>query len=468
MTESDLLCRFRGVRSRRGRQLMNANTEIVATVSTHDFSSPADDALFRKVTLRFIPLLFICYVLNYMDRTNIGFAQLQMKSDLGLSNVAYGVGASMFFVSYSLFALPSSLIMTKIGARKVIFVCLFGWGLTSAATMFIRTPIQFYALRFLLGVVEAGFFPGIIYYFSSWYPSHRRGSVIGIFTSATVVAGIVSGILSGAILMYTDHYWGLRGWQWMFLIEGLPSAFLGIGVYFYLDEKPNDAKWLSPSEKFALSEALKSDPISGVTSGSLPKALLNWRVYVLGLIYFLAVFGTFVLAFWQPTMIKEFGVSNVMAIGFYSAIPPIGAVIAKIFVGSHSDAKKELRWHFAAPAFAGALGFTLTTFFSHSPLLGIACLTLATAGVHGCMPMIWAAPGLYWSDSAAAAAIAVISTIGTVSGAVGPAMLGAIRTVTGSFTDGMYLLSAILALAAGLMLVVVKKEDENPRAHGKN
>jgi MFS family permease len=418
--------------------------------------SAFDSQLFRKVTLRFVPLLFVCYVFNYMDRTNIGFAQLQMRTDLRLSDVAYGFGAGMFFVSYSLFALPSNILLTKIGARKTIFGSLFGWGLTSSATMLIHTPLEFYALRFLLGVVEAGFFPGIIYYFGEWYPSDRRANVIGIFTSATVVAGITSGLMSGAIMTYLNGFSGLRGWQWMFLIEGLPSAAMGIAVLYYLDDRPEEANWLSDQEKRALLTSLKQDSASTKTSRTLKKALTDWHVYLLGLIYFLAVYGTFVLAFWQPQLIQGFGVSSVMAIGIYSTIPPIAAVIAKIYVGYHSDRKKELRWHFAVPALAGALGFSLTVLLPHNPVWGIACLTLATAGVHGCIPIIWAAPGQYLSGMGAAGGIAVISMMGTMSGAVGPVLLGVIKGATGNFSYGMYSLSAILILAAGLMLAFVR------------
>lgn len=436
---------------------MSSPSKHSDTESSTLASLVADDSLYRKITLRFVPLLFICYVLNYMDRTNIGFAQLQMKGDLGLSNVAYGFGAAMFFVSYSVFALPSNLLLTKIGARNTIFGSLIGWGLTSSATMFIHGPREFYALRFLLGVVEAGFFPGIIYYFGEWYPSDRRASVIGIFTSATVVAGVTSGLMSGSIMTYLNGFANLRGWQWMFLIEGLPSVILGTGVYFYLDNKPQEAKWLSDPEKKALLNALEQDPAIGSTNRTLGRALSDWRVYMLGLIYFLAVFDTFVLAFWQPQMIRAFGVSSVMAIGIYSTIPPIAAVVAKIYVGHRSDVKKELRWHFAIPAFLGAIGFSMTNLWPHSPLWGIACLTLATAGVHGCIPIVWAAPGQYLSGTGAAGGIAVISMIGTMSGAVGPAVLGVMTSKTGDFSSGMYMLSGILSLAAILMLTLMKK-----------
>jgi MFS family permease len=390
-----------------------------------------------------------------MDRTNIGFAQLKMSSDLGINSVQYGLGASIFFVSYSLFAVPSNLLMARIGARKLIFGCLVLWGLIAAGTMFIHTATQFYAIRFLLGVVESGFFPGVIYYFTRWYPSDRRANATGIFQSATVVAGIVSGILSGTLMTYMDGYRGLHGWQWMFLLEGLPSIVVGIIVFFYLDDQPSDAKWLSDSERILILTALAND--TAAVSGRLTfgQALRDWKVYLLGLIFFLAVIGTYVLAFWQPAMIKGFGISSIMMIGLYSTIPAIAAVIAKIWIGRHSDSKGELGWHFAIPAFAGASGMLLMPFFPHNPLVGIACLTLATAGVHGCIPVFWSVPGLYLSGTAAAGGIALISTIGNIAGVVGPAFLGFVKRATGSFNDGLYVMGALLIFGGLLVLALV-------------
>jgi MFS family permease len=417
------------------------------------------DAVYRKVTLRFVPLLFVCFVFNYMDRTNIGFAQLQMQGDLGFSAVVYGLGASIFFVSYSAFAVPSNLLMTKIGVRKTIFASLFCWGLTSCATMFIRTPAEFYAIRFLLGAVEAGFFPGIIYYFTKWYPSDRRASAIGIFQSATVVAGVLSGVLSGALITYMNGYAGLRGWQWMFLLEGLPSAIMGLVVLRYLDDEPEDATWLSDAEKKLLLDALAANTAVISNHSKLGRAFTDWRIYLLGVIFFLTVIGTYVLAFWQPVMIKGLGVKSVMTIGLYSTIPAIAAVISKIWIGYHSDRKKELRWHFAISALAGALGMFLMPHFPHSELLGIACLTLATAGVHACIPIFWSLPGLYLSGAAAAGGFGLITTMGFLSGAVGPAMLGFVKTATGGFDDGMYLMGVLLMVAGFLVLVLIPKKS---------
>ena len=420
----------------------------------------AEEPVFRKITLRCAPFLFLCFVFNYMDRTNIGFAQLQIKGDLGFSDVAYGIGAGIFFVSYSLFAVPSNLLMTRIGARKVLSGSLILWGLTSAATMFIHTPRQFYAIRFLLGAVESGFFPGIIFYFTQWYPSYRRANVTGVFQSATVVAGILSGVLSGALMTYLNGYWGLRGWQWMFVVEGLPAAIMGIILLFYLDDRPSDAKWLSDTEKKLVLDALRNDPAAAGGHQTLGKALLDWRTYVLGVIFFFAVTGTYVLAFWQPTMIKELGVSSIMMIGLYTTIPSIAAVVSKIWIGYDSDKKKELRWHFAIPALAGAFGMVLMPLFPHSPLLGIACLTLATAGVHGCIPVFWSVPGLYLSGTAAAGGIALITTMGNMGGAVGTPALGFIKARTGSFTDGMLLMAACLVFAAVLVVAMVSAKKK--------
>ncbi len=429
-------------------------------------TSSAENYAFRKVTARCVPLLFVCFVLNYVDRTNIGFAQLRMSSDLGISNLQYGLGASIFFVSYSLFAIPSNLLMAKIGARKLICGCLFLWGLIAAGTMFVRTPAQYYIIRFLLGVVESGFFPGVIFYFTKWYPTDRRASATGIFQSATVVAGVVSGVLSASLMTYMNSYWGLHGWQWMFLLEGLPSSIVGILVFFYLDDAPQDARWLSNEDKNLILAALARDPAAAKGRQTFGEAVKDWRVYLLGLIFFLAVIGTYVLAFWQPAMIKGLGIASIMKIGLYSTIPAIAAVIAKIWIGAHSDSQKELGWHFAVPAFAGALGMVLIPLFPHNPLLGIACLTLATAGVHGCIPVFWSVPGLYLSGTAAAGGIALISTIGNIAGVVGPAFLGFVKGTTGSFDIGLYVLGALLITGGVLVLVLVSTGTKAAKSRG--
>jgi sugar phosphate permease len=428
-------------------------------------ASSASDVVYRRVTLRFLPLLFLSYVFNYVDRTNIGFAQLQMKGDLGLSEVAYGLGAGIFFITYSLFAVPSNLMLTRIGARKTIFLSLLLWGITSSCTMFVQTAMQFYLLRGLLGIVEAGFFPGVIYYFTQWYPSYRRANVTGIFQSATVVAGVVSGVASGALIAYLNGHAHLRGWQWMFLVEGMPSVVMAFLVWFYLDDVPSSADWLSASEKAVIIDALKSDPAVVPARHSVGEILANGRVYLLGVIFFLAVIGTYVLAFWQPAMIRDMGVSSILRIGIYSTIPSIAAVIAKIWIGYHSDKTHELTWHFAAAAFSGALGMLLLPVVPHNAVLGIACLTLATAGVHACIPIFWAIPGLYLSGTAAAAGIALISTMGNIAGFIGPTSLGYIKKATNSFAAGMWIMSGML-IVGGFLILAMNPDRERARPSG--
>lgn len=439
--------------------------------STQRLADQSEEAIYRKVTWRLSVLLFLGYMLNYLDRTNIGFAQLQMKGDVGISDAAYGFGAGLFFVSYVLFAIPSNIVLNKIGARRTICVSLCGWGLISSATMFIHTRNEFYTARCLLGAVEAGFYPGALFYFTQWYPSHRRAKIVGIFTSAAVVAGVVSGVLSGTLMTYLNGYEALRGWQWMFFLEGLPSIALGIVVYFFLDDKPAYAKWLSGDERKTIIEILRRDPAVNASQRAAGQAFGNWRVYLLGLIYFVIMFQTYALAFWQPTMIREFGVSSVVIVGLYSTVPPLVAIVAKVWIGYHSDRQRELRWHFAISAFIGVVGLFLTPYFSHSPILGIACLALATAGAHGCIPVFWSVPGLFLSGTAAAVGIALINAIGNTAGFIGPSLLGAIKTETGGFTLSLYIMASLLACGAVMMLALVPKQQQvasqAPGLHGE-
>lgn len=425
------------------------------------------DDLFRRVTRRFVPLLFVSYVFNYMDRTNIGFAQLQMKSDLGLSDVAYGIGASMLFVSYTLCGLPCNLVLARIGVRWTMLGCLVGLGLTSALTLFVRTRNEFYVCRFLLGAFEGGFLPGIIFFFGKWFPSQRRARVIGLFMSATVVSGVVSGFASGAILNWLSGWAGLRGWQWLFVMEGLPSVFLGVAAFFLLDDEPRRAKWLSEPDKALIADALADDAAAAPKHSTIGQALRDGRVYLFGLVFFLVITVAYVLAFWQPRLIKDFKISNVMAIGVLSTIPSLAAVVAKIWVPLHSDKVGERRWHFAVSALAGAAGLALLVHFSYSPLTGIVCLVLATAGAHGCIPVFWAVPGDYLKGDAAATGIAVISMMGTIGGIVGPPMLGYIHTLTGSFAYGMYAQSGFLAASAALMMVAIAPNGPLAARSGK-
>ncbi len=323
----------------------------------------ATDALYSKVSWRIIPLLIVCYIVAYLDRINIGYAQLQMKQVLTFSDAVYGLGAGIFFIGYFLFEVPSNLMLEKIGARKTLLRIMFCWGIVAAAMMFVQTPTQFYVLRFLLGVFEAGFFPGIILYLTYWYPSKRRGQMIAIFMAATTVASVIAGPLCGGIMKYMDGANGLAGWQWLFLVQGLPASLLGIVAYFYLQDKPEDARWLSAAEKKALRTNLENDHgnVAGASHASLGQMFRDRKVYVLALVYFLLLGATYTMIFWVPTLIKSWGVADLMQIGLYSALPSLIGVFGMILIGRNSDKHGERRWHFAGSVAIAAIGLGITT-----------------------------------------------------------------------------------------------------------
>ena len=319
--------------------------------------------VYAKVTWRLVPLLFICYVISYLDRINVGFAQLQMKSELGFSDTVYGFGAGIFFVGYFLFEVPSNLILEKIGARLTLFRIMFVWGLLSAGMAFVSSPMIFYVIRFLLGVFEAGFFPGVILYLTYWYPGSRRARIIAMFMSGIAIAGALGGPISGWIMNDMAGVAGLSGWQWMFILEGLPATFLGIFVFFYLDDRPEDAKWLDREEKAIIRHHLDleraDDPMphhGQAKRHSAWEAFKDPKVYVLSFAYFCFICGVYVISFWLPTFIKEMGVQNPLHVGLLSFIPYGITAVGMVLIGRHSDLKLERRWHCAIPAFIGAFG----------------------------------------------------------------------------------------------------------------
>ena len=423
-------------------------------------AQPAEaDALYAKVTWRLLPLLCVCYVFNYMDRTNIGFAQLQMKDQLAFSDAVFGLGAGVFFVSYALSEVPSNMLLTKWGVRKTLLRIMGLWGLASACMMFVSTPTQFYILRFLLGAFEAGFVPGVLYYLTLWYPSHRRAQVTALFFAAYVMAPMFSGPLAGVILAYLDGVQGLKGWQWLFLVEGIPSVLLGLACYLYLDDRPAEAKWLTDAEKNRLIGTIEAD-LAGHDDGhhhTLVDALRDWRVWFLGVVYFLCVLGSYALSFWQPTILRGMGLSY-LEIGFASAVPPIVSIVFMLLVGRSSDRTGERRWHFAGAACMGAVGLAATTLFTQNPVGAVLCLAIGHAGIASCIPIFWTVPGTFLSKTAAAGGIALISTIGVTAGVVAPSMVAYTKALTGEFSYALYIMGAGLLLGGIFILVGVSKQ----------
>ncbi|NUA30845.1 MFS transporter [Cupriavidus basilensis] len=431
------------------------NTATLTKPAGAAAADPASDAeLFRKITWRLLPLLCVCYVFNYLDRTNVGYAQLQMREDLGFGDAVFGLGASIFFLGYALFEVPSNLMLAKIGVRATLLRIMGLWGLACAAMIFVSTPTQFYALRFLIGVLEAGFAPGVLFYFTLWYPSRRRAQVTALFFMAYGAAPIVAGPLAGLVMTFLNGAWSLQGWQWLFLLEGIPSALLGILAFFILSDGPAQARWLSAPERQRVARLLEEDQAANgirATHGS-GAAMRDRRVWMLGLISFLAILGIYALSFWQPTLLKMMGLS-VLQVGFYAVVPAVTGIAASIVVGRHSDRTGERRWHFAVAALVGALGLSLTTLFMHNPLAAVLCLALSSAGISSAFTILWSVPGSILADRGAAAGIAMISTIGSSAGLVAPVMVGAIKAATGGFTDSLTILSAALVLAALLFVL---------------
>jgi MFS family permease len=411
------------------------------------------DRLYSKVTRRIVPLMVLGYIAAYLDRVNVGFAKLQMLGDLKFSETVYGFGAGVFFVGYFLFEVPSNLMLHRIGARRWLARIMISWGIISAAMMFVTTPASFYALRFLLGAAEAGFFPGVIYYLTQWYPAARRGRIVALFMTAVAICSVAGSLISGAIMQTFDGAHGLAGWQWLFLIEALPA--LAIGVYYLLRLTDNiqAATWLQPEEKAVLAAQLSAQE-SDVPAGTFKTAFQDWRVWVACLIYFACASGIYGLGFWLPTIVADLGVKSVLEIGMLTAIPYAVAAVGMVLVGRSSDKHRERRWHFAVSAACGGLGLVLSVLFSNTPVAALAALTLATFGVMSASPLFWNFPTAFLRGAAAAAGIAIINSIANLGGFVIPFAVGAIKDATGSTANGMYFLAALLFGGAGLALVV--------------
>jgi D-galactonate transporter len=429
-------------------------------------STSADaSAVYRRVTLRIMPLLLLCYVVNYIDRVNIGIAKLQFSIDLGFSAAVFGLGAGLFFVGFLLFEVPSNLLLARIGARKTLLRIMVLWGLVSVLTMFVQTPWQFYTLRVLLGVAEAGFFPGIILYLSYWYPASRRARITALFFVGVPIAGLIGSPLSGWIMSHFAGYMGLKGWQWMFLLEGLPAVFLGVVAYLWLDDRPGQAKWLNAAQIQQIEADLAAEqrPDEGASHhGSLRLALAEPKLLVLGLISLCSYVLANTIAFYSPTIIHNAGISDIVHVGGLSALPSLVGIVAMLWCGRHSDRTRERRWHYALPLFVAAMSLALLRNAEGNPVLSIALLCLASAGHFASLSVFWAVPSEVLSRKAKAAGIAVVSSIGALGGAIGPTMLGYISAETGDL--GMALrFAAVIVAAGGVMMIWLLRERSGPQ-----
>ncbi|OIN47028.1 MFS transporter [Pseudomonas azotoformans] len=409
----------------------------------------AISALYHKLNWRLLPLLFIGYVFAYLDRINVGFAKLQMQSDLGLSDAAYGAGAGIFFIGYVLFELPSTLMLPRIGARKTFSRILVLWGITSACMLFVRDVPTFYAMRFLLGVFEAGFAPGMIYYLSRWYGPNRMARAIAIVFIAGPMGGILGGPLSAWLITTLAGVGGLAGWQWMFLIEGLPCVLLGVLMYVVLSDRPADALWLNEAEKQLLEIELGT---ANARSHSFRAVLRDPKLYVLASAYFCIIFSIYAMSFWLPAIIKTLGLQDTQQVGWYAAIPYVGAALGMYWIGRRSDRLGERRLHCAVPAAIGALLLMLYPLAGGHLVGSMTLLTLSISMMFMAYTVLWAMPSEHIKGDAAAGGIALINTIGLSGGFWGPAMIGWAKTATGSLNTGVVAVGCVFLCAAFVII----------------
>lgn len=410
-----------------------------------------EQRVMRKITLRIVPFIMLLYFIAFLDRVNIGFAALTMNADLGFSPAVFGFGAGIFFLGYFLFEVPSNLILHKVGARIWIARVMITWGLVSGAMAFVQGTTSFYTLRFLLGVAEAGFFPGIILYLGYWFPAQKRAQVTAIFMAAAPISTALGSPISAALLEMHGMM-GFAGWQWMFVLEAVPAVILGVVVLFWLTDRPEKAKWLSEEERGWLIATLQREQAAkqATAQHSVWKGLLDKRVLALSLVYFGTSAGLYTLGIWSPQIIKTLGVSS-MTVGLLNAIPAVLAVAAMVLWARHSDRTGERSWHVIAACIVAAAGLFMAG--STASIVGvILALTIVNCGISASKPPLWSMPTLFLSGSAAAAGIATINSLGNLGGFVGPFMIGLIKQQTGSYTWGLWFVAGLLILSSLVVL----------------
>lgn len=430
----------------------------VTAAATEGFVAPiSEQQVVKKIAWRLMPLIIICYLFAFFDRVNISFAKTALQADLGLSNTAYGLGASLFVVGYVLLEVPSNLMLYRFGARRWIARIMISWGLATAAMVFVHAEWQFYGLRFLIGAMEAGFAPGILYYLTLWFPKAYRGRISSIFFLATAFSGIIGAPVSGLILSYMNGVHGLAGWQWLFIAGGLPCVLLGFVVLARFDDGIDEARWLSADERKVIAVQLDRQN-NEIGDHSIGRALLMPGVLILGFIYFLIQVASYGLNFWGPDLIKTASGASPSLIGFLTAIPYLCGAISMLVIGYLSDASGERPKFVAGLIFAAALGFFAAGVFDKTLVFLIGALALLGAGVVAAIPTFWTLPPKILTGVGAAGGITLINTLGQLGGIVSPVMVGAVKDATGSTTPALYVIGSLCVLCAGILLFALPRQ----------
>jgi len=412
---------------------------------------------YRKVDLRIIPFLFFCYILAYLDRVNVGFAKLQMLNDLSLSEAAFAAGAGIFFVGYFFFEVPSNLLLKKFGARIWIARIMISWGIVSSLMLLVQDEWTFYALRFILGIAEAGFFPGVIYYLTLWYPSKHRATRTAWFMAAIAVAGVVGNPVSGWLMDTLSGQMGLAGWQWLFLAEGIPSVIVGLLVFCCLDSSIDEAKWLTADEKTLLSKRLDEEE-KLKTAHRLADAFRSGRVWILCVIYFTLTIGLYGVTFWLPTIVNSFGIGGYFGVGLVTAIPYTAAVVGMIIISRHSDRTGERRLHYVFSMTTGAAGLVLGAIFASEPLPAIIFLSAGALGIISSIPVFWPIPSAFLGGTAAAAGIGIVNSIGNLGGYFGPNVPVWAKHISSDPSASLYIIVVILMIGVALTYFFIPRD----------
>ncbi|MDC4557842.1 MFS transporter [Acinetobacter baumannii] len=425
------------------------------------FSSEVDTTVrklaYRKIAFRLMPFLMLCYFCAYLDRVNVGFAKLQMMSDLQFSEAVYGLGAGIFFIGYFLCEVPSNIVLHKVGARRWIARIMITWGILSGCFAFVQTEWQFYTLRFLLGVAEAGLAPGLLLYLTYWFPSYRRARMTVLWFIAIPISGMIGGPLSGLIMDRMSGVHGWFGWQWMFVIEAIPTVLVGLLVLAVLKDSVQDANWLTQDEKNLVKQELAQDNQHKEGHASVKEFIADKRLWLLAGIYFCVVMGQYAITFWLPTLIRNSGISDNWHIGLLTSLPYMCAIVVMILAGRSGDHFQERRWHLIIPMCAGAIALTFATLFASNLTLSLICLCIAASGVLTASSLFWMLPTNFLGGVSAAAGIAAVNSFANLAGFCSPYLIGWVTTNTGSNAIGMFLITAVLIFGASLVLRVPAK-----------
>jgi MFS transporter, ACS family, tartrate transporter len=430
-----------------------SHVDLVVPPDPHARRASVEERTIAKVSARLVPFLVVCYLAAYLDRVNVSFAALTMNADLGLSAAAYGFGAGIFFLAYFFFEVPSNLLMARFGARRWIARIMFSWGLVSGATAFVGGATSFYVIRVLLGIAESGFFPGIIFFLTLWFPAVYRARIIGYFMAAIPLATVIGAPISG-LLLGLDGILGLKGWQWLFITEALPSLILAVVAFYYLTDGPADATWLEADERaWLVSRLAQEKRLRQVTHDySVAQALLNPKVLALSVVYFGMVAANYGLSFFLPQIVKAFGLTNVLT-GVVSALPYVVGSVSIVLWSRRSDRRVERTYHTAIPILVAATGIGMSTVFD-DPAMKMVALSVAGFGIFAGLPVFWTLPTVFLSGAAAAAGIAMINSIGNLAGFAGPYAMGWIKDATGSYTGGLLSLSMVCVISAIVVVLL--------------